>query len=74
MDLNLEYAAHQRALMAVDDADNQDDRSAKLATASRIAGRIGTFQHGLGAAAACAWSKAQCANAKTAQRPEILAA
>ncbi len=63
MDLNLEYAAHQHALMAVDDAANDDERSTKLITASRIAGRIGEFQHGLGAAAACAWSKAQCAGA-----------
>ena len=56
MDLNREYAAHQRALMAVDDAANGDEHSVKLATASTIAARIGTFQHRLGAAAACAWS------------------
>jgi len=59
MDLNLEYAAHQHALMGADAAANDDDRLAKLAKASRIAGRIGNFQHGLGAAAACAWSNAQ---------------
>ncbi|GGC31385.1 hypothetical protein GCM10011371_18510 [Novosphingobium marinum] len=58
MDLNLEYAAHQRALMGADAAANDDDRLAKLAKASRIAGRISDFQHGLGAAAACAWSNA----------------
>lgn len=59
MDLNLEYAAHQRALMGAGAAANDDDRLAKLAKASRIAGRISDFQHGLGAAAACAWSNAQ---------------
>lgn len=59
MDLNFEYAAHQRALMGAGAAANADDRLAKLAKASRIAGRISDFQQGLGAAAACAWSKAQ---------------
>lgn len=59
MDLNYHYAAHQRALMGADLAANDDDRMAKLAAASHIAGRISAFQHGLGAAAACAWSKAQ---------------
>ena len=73
MDLNLEYAAHQRALMAVEDAANDDDRDAKLERASRIAGRIGTFQHKLGAAAACAWSNAQCAKPGLAKTPDILA-
>lgn len=62
MDLNLEYAAHQSALMSADVAGNDDDRVAKLARAARIAGRISDFQHGLGAAAACAWSKAQFVN------------
>lgn len=59
MDLNREYASHQRALMGADVAAIDDDRRATLAKASQIAGRIGDFQHGLGAAAACAWSKAQ---------------
>lgn len=45
MALNLETVARQRAFVD--------------ATASRIAGRISGFQHGLGTAAACAWSKAQ---------------
>ena len=63
MDLNLQYAKHQRALIGADHAANDDDRIAKLAKASRIAGRIRDFQHGLGAAAACAWSKAQFASA-----------
>ena len=62
MDLNHQYARHQRALMRADQAANDDDRLAKLVKASHIAGRISEFQHGLGAAAACAWSKAQFAN------------
>ena len=62
MDLNHQYAEHQRALMGAGCAANDDDRLAKLATASHIAGRISDFQHGLGAAAACAWSKAHFAN------------
>jgi hypothetical protein len=61
MDLNLEYAAHQRELMGASLAANDDGRLTKLGNATRIAGRIGVFQHGLGAAAACAWSKAQFA-------------
>ena len=67
MDLNHQSAQHQRALMGAECAANDDDRLAKLVKASRIAGRISEFQHGLGAAAACAWSKAQFAN------PAILA-
>lgn len=62
MDLNHEYAAHQRALMSAQVADTTDDRLSRLARAARIAGRISDFQHGLGAAAACAWSTAQFAN------------
>jgi len=62
MDLNREYSAHQRALMSANVAANDDDRRARLARASRIAGRISDFQHGQGAGAACAWSKAQFAN------------
>lgn len=54
MDLNQQYAKHQRALMGAVGAANVDDRIAKLAQASLIAGRISEFQHGLGAAAACA--------------------
>ena len=65
MDLNHQYAQHQRALMGAEGAANDDDRLAKLVKASRIAGRISEFQHGLGAAAACAWSKAQFANPAT---------
>lgn len=61
MDLNLEYAAHQRAVMGADAATDADDRHARLETASQIAIRISAFQHGLGAAAACAWSTAQFA-------------
>ena len=62
MDLNREYAAHLRALIGAGAAANDDDRRGKLARASTIAGRISVFQHGLGAAAACAWSKAQMAD------------
>jgi len=72
MDLNREYAAHQHALMAVDQAANDDERSAKLAKASTIASRIGTFQHRLGAAAACAWSITHCANAAASEDRAIL--
>jgi hypothetical protein len=61
MDLNLEYAAHQNAIMAAKGAANDDDRNDLLAKAGLIAGRISNFQHGLGAAAACAWSHAQLA-------------
>ena len=65
MDLNHQYAQHQKALMSADSAANDEDRHAKLVKASSIAGRISEFQHGLGAAAACAWSKAQFANPVT---------
>lgn len=68
MDLNYQYAEHQRALMGADRAANNDDRVAKLATASDIAGRISDFQHGLGAAAACAWSKGQFADLVLSKR------
>jgi len=56
MDFNQEYAAHQKALMYADSAGTVADRDMHLAKASGIAERIGTFQRGLGAAAACAWS------------------
>jgi hypothetical protein len=62
MDLNYQYSQHQRALMGADGAANDDDRLARLAAAAHIAGRIGDFQHGLGAAAACAWSSARFGN------------
>ena len=56
MDFNKEYAAHQHALMRAENSVCHEDRGAHLARASSIAGRIGTFQRELGAAAACAWS------------------
>ncbi|GGD63947.1 hypothetical protein GRI62_12295 [Erythrobacter arachoides] len=59
MDLNHQYSEHQRALIGANLATNDNDRLARLATASHIAERISVFQHSLGAAAACAWSKAQ---------------
>ena len=62
MDLNHQYAEHQRALMGARDAANDDVRYARLTDALDIAGRISDFQHGLGAAAACAWSNARFAN------------
>jgi len=59
MDLNREYAAHQRALMRAGNAANGDDRLAHIAEAHSIGVRISAIQKELGAAAACAWSKAQ---------------
>lgn len=56
MDLNLEYAAHQQALMRADTTPCPDLREAHLRRADGIAARITLFQHQLGAAAACAWS------------------
>ncbi|MGE4339514.1 MAG: hypothetical protein AB7E55_26630 [Pigmentiphaga sp.] len=58
MDLNHEYAAHQRALLLASSASNDDDRDAHMLNASSIACRISSFQLKLGAAAACAWSHA----------------
>ncbi len=55
MDLNKKYAAHQQALMSSTRAKSDVDRRGHLAKANTIAGEIGTFQLGLGAAAACAW-------------------
>ena len=63
MDINHEYAAHQSALMRASSAGSADQRQHQLAKASRIAGRIGAFQHELGAAAACAWNAAHLAGA-----------
>lgn len=51
MDLNEEYAAHQRAIMRADQAGCSDERIAQLARASFIAGRINAFQRQHGAAA-----------------------
>lgn len=59
MNLNLEYAAHQHAVMRADCAVSIDERIVQLARASSIAGRISAFQRELGAAAACAWSMSQ---------------
>ncbi len=57
MDINKEYAAHQRALMSACNSVGNDERQAHLDRASLIAGRIGAFQRQLGAAAAYAWSR-----------------
>ena len=70
MDLDREYAAHQRALIGAGTAANDVDRRLKLLQASTAAGRISVFQHGLGDAAACAWSKAQMADL-AAQRAHL---
>lgn len=55
MDLNKKYAAHQHALIALDETDSETDRRKHQAEARKIAGQIGSFQMSLGAAAACAW-------------------
>jgi len=59
MDINLEYAAHQHAVMRAQHATSNGERVAQLTQASSIANRISAFQRHLGAAAACAWSMAQ---------------
>lgn len=76
MDLNQAYADHQRALMGACAADNDDDRASEIYEASQIGLRISTYQHGLGAAAACAWStalflRAPVASATVAPRPIV---
>lgn len=58
MDLNHEYAAHQKALMRAGAADSLEERLTSLDLATRIAERIAETQFMLGAAAACAWTKA----------------
>ncbi|TYC86541.1 hypothetical protein FMM79_14410 [Novosphingobium sp. BW1] len=69
MDLNHEYAAHQRALLQASRARNDDDRHMHMLTASTIARGINEFQHNLGAAAACAWSQA-CVAPSSSTRPQ----
>ena len=69
MDINLEYAAHQSALMRANSAGSPDQRQQQLAAASRIAVRISAFQHELGAAAAGAWSAAHRAAARPGETP-----
>lgn len=59
MDINMEYAAHQRAVMCAASATSTGERTEHLTRASTIAGKISVFQRELGAAAACAWSLAQ---------------
>ena len=56
MDLNLQYADHQRAMMSARDCISPDERRLHLDDASRIANGISAFQLQLGAAASCAWS------------------
>lgn len=52
MDLNKEYADHQRALIWADNSTCNDDRTAHFARAASIASRIGVWQLALGAACA----------------------
>ncbi len=59
MDINMEYAAHQRAVMRAARASSSGERAEHLTRASSIAGKISVFQRELGAAAACAWSLAR---------------
>lgn len=66
MDLNMEYAAHQSALMSAKAATDDNERNAHLLRATGIADRIGQFQLQLGAAAACAWCAANLALAAEA--------
>ena len=58
MDLNHQYAAHQRAMMRAAGSSTCASRSSELRLASSIAADIGSYQEKLGAAAACAWSHA----------------
>lgn len=66
MDINQEYAAHQHALMRAENSISEVGRTAHLAQALAIAGRISAFQRGLGAAAACAWSMTHLSSAERA--------
>ncbi len=56
MDLNEQYAAHQRAMMRASASPLGIARTAQLWLASTIASEIGNYQEKLGAAASCAWS------------------
>ena len=58
MDLNEQYAAHQRAMMRASASPLGIARTAQLWLASTIASEIGNYQETLGAAASCAWSAA----------------
>ena len=62
MDLNHQYAAQQCALIGAKRPASGQERLAQIDGAAGIAGRIGAFPHGMGAAAACAWSLAQFAD------------
>jgi hypothetical protein len=53
MDIDREYAAHQRAVMCAASATSTGERTEHLTRASTIAGKISVFQRELGAAAAC---------------------
>jgi Na+/H+ antiporter NhaD/arsenite permease-like protein len=64
MDINHQYAAHQRALMRASTSKPGIGRNAQLWLASTIASDIGEFQSTLGAAASCAWITASMRPAK----------
>lgn len=55
MDLNKLYFDHQLLLMKARRPGTSQIRGEHLAAARAIAGRIATFQRGLGAASAAAW-------------------
>jgi hypothetical protein len=56
MDLNRKYSDHQKAVLKAAAAPDAVMRGLHLDRASVIAEEIATYQFGLGAAAACAWS------------------
>ena len=58
MDLNHQYAAHQKAVMRAAGSPTCASRRSELRLASSIAAEISSYQGKLGAAAACAWSLA----------------
>jgi hypothetical protein len=58
MDLNFQYARHQRSLMLAQSSSCRDERRRMLDRAALIAGSIATHQTNLGAAAATGWSLA----------------
>ena len=55
MDLNRLYFDHQLSLMRASRSPTCDDRRTHASRALRIAGRIGSAQRALGAAAALSW-------------------
>lgn len=58
MDLNFQYARHQRSLMLAQSSTCGDERRRMLDRAALIAGSIASHQTNLGATAATGWSLA----------------